>query len=81
MEVFTLSIKLLGFALERQRSASATKGMTDAFRIEDFTGYVRDLATAKIRLHDAGHLCDMYYNYESQGQLKELHDLVMRVIK
>lgn len=55
--------------------------MTDASRIEDFTGNVRDLATAKIRLHDAGHLCDMYHNYESRGQLKELHDLVRRDIK
>ncbi|KAG5657704.1 hypothetical protein KAF25_007737 [Fusarium avenaceum] len=78
VEVFALCIKLLGFALQRQRSA--TKGMTDASRIEDFTGNVRDLATAKIRLHDAGHLCDMYHNYESRGQLKELHDLVRRDI-
>lgn len=79
MEVFALSIKLLGFALQRQRAAM--KSMTDAFRIEDFASYVRDLATAKVRLHDAGHLCDMYHSYESRGQLKELHDLVRRDIK
>lgn len=57
------------------------KSMTDAFRIEDFASYLRDLATAKVRLHDAGHHCDMYHNYESRGQLKELHDLVMLNVK
>ncbi|CAJ0554550.1 Ff.00g130630.m01.CDS01 [Fusarium sp. VM40] len=75
VEVFALSIKLLGFALQRQQAVM--KSMTDAFRIEDFASYLRDLATAKVRLHDAGHHCDMYHNYESRGQLKELHDLVM----
>ncbi|KAM0196035.1 hypothetical protein ACHAPI_006052 [Fusarium lateritium] len=76
IEVFALSIKLLGFAIQRQKSAM--KGITDAFRIEDFATYTRDLSTAKVRLHDAGHLCDMYHNYESRGQLKALHDLVSR---
>ncbi|KIL85998.1 hypothetical protein FAVG1_10968 [Fusarium avenaceum] len=78
VEVFALSIKLLGFALQRQRAAM--KSMTDAFRIEDFTSYMKDLATAKVRLHDAGQLCDTYHNYESRAQLKELHDLVRRDI-
>ncbi|KAM0237906.1 hypothetical protein ACHAP5_008804 [Fusarium lateritium] len=74
IEVFALSIRLLGFALQRQRSVM--KGMTDAFRIEDFAGYIRDLAVVKVRLHDAGHLCDMYHSSDSRGQLRELHDLV-----
>ncbi|KAM0219086.1 hypothetical protein ACHAQD_006602 [Fusarium lateritium] len=74
IEVFVLSIRLLGFALQRQRSAM--KGMTDAFRVEDFADYIRDLAVVKVRLHDAGHLCDMYHSFDSRGQLRELHDLV-----
>ncbi|KAF5679160.1 vegetative incompatibility het-e-1 [Fusarium heterosporum] len=74
IEVFARSIRLLGLALQRQRSAM--RGVTDAFRIADFDGHVKDLGIAKARLHDAGYLCDMCHNYQSRNQLTSLHDLV-----
>lgn len=74
VECFVVSIKFLGFALRRQRSAA--KALTDAWKIEDFTGYLKDLTTAKDRLHDAGHLCEIYRGSKSYGILKDVYKLV-----
>jgi len=74
VETFVVSIKFLGFALRRQRSAA--KAVTDAWKIEDFTGYLKDLTTAKDRLHDAGHMCEVSRGSEYHGVLKDIYKTV-----
>ncbi|KAJ4019761.1 hypothetical protein NW766_003520 [Fusarium irregulare] len=74
VESFVVSIKFLGFALRRQRSAA--KAVTDAWKIEDFTAYLKDLTTAKHRLHDAGHMCEIYRGSENHGVLKDMYKIV-----
>ena len=74
LESFVVSIKFLGFALRRQRSAA--KAVTDAWRIEDFTEYLKDLITAKDRLHDAGYMCGLYRGSRSHGILKDMYEVV-----
>ncbi|PNP73536.1 hypothetical protein FNYG_13130 [Fusarium nygamai] len=68
-------IRFLGFALRRQQAAA--KAFTDAFRLEDFTGYLKDLIISKDKLHDAGSLCEMHHSSQSRDQLKSLHDLMI----
>ncbi|KAH7183682.1 uncharacterized protein B0J16DRAFT_308062 [Fusarium flagelliforme] len=74
VESFVVSIKFLGFALRQQRSAA--KAVTDAWKTEDFTGYLTDLTTAKDRLHDAGHMCEIYRGSENHGVLKDMYKIV-----
>ncbi|KAF4502610.1 Vegetative incompatibility HET-E-1 [Fusarium agapanthi] len=68
-------IRFLGFALCRQQAAA--KAFTDAFHLEDFTGYLKDLIASKYKLHDAGLLCEMHHNSQSRAQLRSLHDLIV----
>ncbi|KAJ4138769.1 hypothetical protein NW768_002641 [Fusarium equiseti] len=74
VESFVVSIKFLGFALLRQRSAS--KAVTDAWKIEDFSGYLKDLTASKNRLHDAGHMCEIYLGSKNHGILKDMYKIV-----
>ncbi|CAG7561978.1 unnamed protein product [Fusarium equiseti] len=74
LESFVVSIKFLSFALIRQRSVA--KAVTDAWKIEDFSGYLKDLATAKIRLHEAGYMCEIYRGSENDGILKDMYEVV-----
>ncbi|KAK6700903.1 hypothetical protein SNK04_010839 [Fusarium graminearum] len=50
--------------------------MTDAFRLEDFSGYLEDLHKVKIQLHDAGSFCEMYHHSQNRELLKDLHKLI-----
>ncbi|KAF5638757.1 heterokaryon incompatibility protein het-E-1 [Fusarium tjaetaba] len=68
-------IRFLGFALRRQQAAA--KAFTDAFRLEDFTGYLKGLNISKDKLHDAGSLCELHHNSQSRDQLRALHDLMV----
>ncbi|RBQ81854.1 hypothetical protein FVER14953_13345 [Fusarium verticillioides] len=68
-------IRFLVFALRRQQAAA--KAFTDAFRLEDFTGYLKDLNVSKDKLHDAGSLCEIHHSSQSRDQLRSLHDLIV----
>ncbi|PCD25154.1 hypothetical protein AU210_014263 [Fusarium oxysporum f. sp. radicis-cucumerinum] len=68
-------VRFLGFALRRQQAA--TKAFTDVFRLEDFTGYLKDLLVSKDKLHDASSLCEMHHSSQSRDQLRSLHDLMV----
>ncbi|KAF5599572.1 vegetatible incompatibility het-e-1 [Fusarium pseudoanthophilum] len=68
-------IRFLGFALRRQQAAA--KAFTDAFRLEDFTGYLKALNVSKEKLHDAGSLCEIHHSSQSRDQLRSLHDLMV----
>ncbi|KAJ4244581.1 hypothetical protein NW762_014437 [Fusarium torreyae] len=74
---FVSCLIFLGFALRRQRDL--TRGLTDAFKLPDFTSYLEGLDKAKHRLHDAGILCDLYDNSQNRAQLTALHDLVIEM--
>jgi hypothetical protein len=76
VESFVASIKFLCFALRRQRSTA--KAVTDAWKIEDFTEYRKDLITAKDRLHDAGQMCEIYRGSTSHGILKVMYEVVKK---
>ncbi|KAF4950523.1 hypothetical protein FSARC_13164 [Fusarium sarcochroum] len=79
LESFVSCLVFLGFALRRQRDF--TRGMTDAFKLPDFTSYSEGFGKAKHRLHDAGVLCDVYGNSQSRVQLTGLHDLIIEMRK
>ncbi|KAF5592362.1 heterokaryon incompatibility protein het-E-1 [Fusarium pseudocircinatum] len=68
-------IRFLGFALRRQQAAA--KAFTDAFRVEDFTGYLKDLNVSKDKLHDAGSLCEIHHSSQSRDHLRSLHNLTI----
>ncbi|WKT52266.1 NACHT nucleoside triphosphatase [Fusarium oxysporum f. sp. vasinfectum] len=68
-------VRFLGFALRRQQAAA--KAFTDVFRLDDFTGYLKDLIVSKDKLHDAGSLCEMHHSSQSRDQLRSLHDLMV----
>ncbi|KAF5963148.1 vegetative incompatibility protein het-E-1, partial [Fusarium bulbicola] len=68
-------IRFLGFALRRQQASA--KAFTDAFRLEDFTGYLKDLNVSKDKLHDAGFLCEIHHSFQSRDELRSLHDLIV----
>ncbi|KAF5254878.1 hypothetical protein FANTH_374 [Fusarium anthophilum] len=68
-------IRFLGFALRRQQASA--KAFTDAFRLEDFTGYLKDLNVSKDKLHDAGFLCEIHHSSQSRDELRSLHDLIV----
>ncbi|EMT71909.1 Vegetative incompatibility protein HET-E-1 [Fusarium odoratissimum] len=68
-------VRFLRFALRRQQAAA--KAFTDVFRLEDFTGYLKDLLVSKDRLHDASSLCEMHHSSQSRDQLRSLHDLMV----
>ncbi|KAF6515935.1 hypothetical protein HZS61_004676 [Fusarium oxysporum f. sp. conglutinans] len=68
-------VRFLGFALRRQQAAA--KAFTDVFRLDDFTGYLKDLIVSKDKLHDASSLCEMHHSSQSRGQLRSLHDLMV----
>ncbi|EWY82712.1 hypothetical protein FOYG_14811 [Fusarium oxysporum NRRL 32931] len=68
-------VKFLGFALRRQQAAA--KAFTDVFRLDDFTGYLKDLIVSKDKLHDAGSLCEMHHSSQNRDQLRFLHDLMV----
>ncbi|KAF5263111.1 hypothetical protein FOXYS1_6166 [Fusarium oxysporum] len=70
-------VRFLGFALRRQQAAA--KAFTDVFRLEDFTGYLKDLNLSKDKLHDAGSLCEIHQSSRSRDQLKSLHDLMIDI--
>ncbi|RKK07998.1 hypothetical protein BFJ65_g17471 [Fusarium oxysporum f. sp. cepae] len=68
-------VRFLGFALRRQQAA--TKAFTDVFRLEDFTGYLKDFLVSKDKLHDAISLCEMHHSSQSRDQLRSLHNLMV----
>ncbi|KAM0491777.1 hypothetical protein ACHAP8_010407 [Fusarium lateritium] len=68
-------IRLLAFAIRRQEAVA--KALTDAFRLEDFSGYLKDMHNVKVQLHDAGLSCEMYQNSQSRELLKGLHQLII----
>ncbi|KAF4419945.1 vegetatible incompatibility het-e-1 [Fusarium acutatum] len=70
-------IKLLGFALRHQHKAA--KAFTDAFRLEDFSGYLKDLSIAKDRLHNAGLLCEMHHGSQARNHLKLFCNLMIEM--
>ncbi|KAF9775269.1 hypothetical protein IL306_006636 [Fusarium sp. DS 682] len=74
VDALSQCIKFLGFALRRQQAVA--RALTDAFRLEDFSGYLKNLNDAKDKLHDAGFLCEMYHSSQSRDQLKSLFDLM-----
>ncbi|KAF4456853.1 hypothetical protein F53441_1064 [Fusarium austroafricanum] len=77
IDALSQCIRFLGFALCRQQAVA--KALTDAFRVEDFSSYLKDLSTSKRQLHDAAFLCKMYQNSQSRDQLTDLHDLIVEM--
>ncbi|KAM0393622.1 hypothetical protein ACHAO7_010211 [Fusarium culmorum] len=75
VETLCQCIKFLAFALRRQQAFA--KALTDAFRLEDFSGYLKDLYTVKLQLHDAGSLCEMYHSSHGRELVKDLHRLLL----
>ncbi|KAF5239911.1 hypothetical protein FAUST_4680 [Fusarium austroamericanum] len=74
VETLSQCIRFLAFALRREHAVA--KPMTDAFRLEDFSGYLEDLHKVKIQLHDAGSFCEMYHHSQDRELLKDLHKLI-----
>ncbi|KAH6964931.1 hypothetical protein EDB82DRAFT_560829 [Fusarium venenatum] len=70
-------IRFLAFAIRRQEAGA--KALTDAFRFEDFSGYLKDLQKVKFQLHDAVLSCEMYQNSQSRELLRELHKLIINM--
>ncbi|KAM0229078.1 hypothetical protein ACHAPO_010233 [Fusarium lateritium] len=68
-------IGFLAFAIRRQEAVA--KALTDAFRLEDFSGNLKDMHKVKVQLHDAGLSCEMYQNSQSRELLKDLQKLVI----
>ncbi|EKJ75864.1 hypothetical protein FPSE_04044 [Fusarium pseudograminearum CS3096] len=79
VEALCQCIKFLAFALRRQQAVA--KALTDAFRLEDFSGYLKDLYAAKLQLHDAGSLCEMYHSSHGRELLEDLRGLIVDMRK
>ncbi|KAF5534193.1 vegetatible incompatibility het-e-1 [Fusarium mexicanum] len=77
IDVLSQCIKLLGFALRHQHKAA--KALTDAFRLEDFSGYLKDLGVAKDRLHNAGLLCEMHQGSQTRDHVKLFYNLMIEM--
>ncbi|KAG5748008.1 hypothetical protein H9Q70_009315 [Fusarium xylarioides] len=77
IDALSQCIKLLGFALRNQHRAA--KALTDAFRLEDFSGYLKDLSIARDRLHNAGLLCEMHQGTQARGHLKSFCNLMIEM--
>ncbi|KAI7758943.1 hypothetical protein LZL87_009938 [Fusarium oxysporum] len=75
IDTISQCLRFLGFALRRQQATA--KAFTDAFGLEDFTGYLKDLIVSKDKLYGAGLLCEMHHSSQSRNQLKSLHDLMI----
>ncbi|GKU08944.1 vegetative incompatibility protein het-e-1 [Fusarium langsethiae] len=75
VQALSQCIRFLALALCQQRAVA--KALTDAFRLEDFSGYLKDLQKAKLQLHDAGVLCEMYHHSQDRDLLKDLHKLIL----
>ncbi|KAF5593226.1 heterokaryon incompatibility protein het-E-1 [Fusarium subglutinans] len=75
IDALSRCIRFLGFALRHQQASA--KAFTDAFRLEDFTGYLKDLNVSKDKLHDAGFLCEIHHSSQSRDELRSLHDLIV----
>ncbi|KAF5981860.1 vegetatible incompatibility het-e-1 [Fusarium coicis] len=70
-------LALLGFALRHQHKSA--KALTDAFRLEDFSGYLKDLSIAKDRLHNAGLLCEMHHVSQARDHIKLFCNLMIEM--
>ncbi|KAG4261726.1 hypothetical protein FPRO03_11195 [Fusarium proliferatum] len=77
IDALSQCIKLLGFALRRQKKAA--RALTDAFRLEDFSGYLKDLSVAKDRVHNAGLLCEMHHSSHARDHLKLVCGLMIEM--
>ncbi|KAL6912558.1 hypothetical protein FSST1_010318 [Fusarium sambucinum] len=75
VDALSQCIRFLAFAIRRQEAGA--KALTDVFRLEDFSGYLKDLYKVKVQLHDAGLSCEMYQNSQSRELLKDLHKLII----
>ncbi|SCN77358.1 uncharacterized protein FFB20_05527 [Fusarium fujikuroi] len=76
-DAFSHCSRFLGFALRHQQVAA--KAITDAFRLDDFTGYLKDIIVSKGKLHDAASLSEMYHSSQTRDQLRSLHDLMIEM--
>ncbi|RBA14237.1 hypothetical protein FPRO05_03029 [Fusarium proliferatum] len=70
-------IKFLGYALHRQQVAA--RALTDAFRLDDFARYLKDLIVSKDKLHNAVSLREMHHSSQTRYQLRSLHDLMIEM--
>ncbi|KAF4952428.1 hypothetical protein FSARC_12645 [Fusarium sarcochroum] len=76
---FVNSLRFLGFALNRQRSSS--KVATDAFKVQEFVGYMEQLAEAEKQLHEAAGLCEKHLNSKDRERLNDLYMLMADIQK
>ncbi|KAM0541417.1 hypothetical protein ACHAPJ_013248 [Fusarium lateritium] len=74
---FVHSLRFLSFALTRQRSRA--KVATDAFKLQDFVGYMEELTEAEKQLHEAGGMCEKFHHSQSREQLGDLHKLMVQI--